>query len=127
MQVIDEMDIVVGALYLESPEGFGAEVKRRWLAVRALIDGTAAYVPEFTLTGRGFKHLKSVAGAYGGEVKVYESSAAMGPHIWLLAKDPDDSEAIVHLSAEAAWEVAQQMLWLLRNHYQGDATPEDAP
>lgn len=36
-RAVDEMDIVVGALYLESPEGFGAEIKRRWLAVRALL------------------------------------------------------------------------------------------
>lgn len=34
-------------------------------------------------SGRGFAHWEPVESTYGGEVRVYESSAASGPHIWI--------------------------------------------
>ena len=65
---------------------------------------------------------------YGGEVTVFESSAASGPHIWLKAREamrgePERTVAL-HLTAENAWRLAEQLQMLVRDHYQGDATPE---
>lgn len=89
--------------------------------------------PEFIITDRGFKHLKPIPGAYGGEVTVYESSAAMHPHIWLLVKEPNDlnawargdqseglHEAHSHLRIEDAEKLRDQLTWLIENHYQNE-------
>lgn len=77
---------------------------------------------------RGFTYLPPIDGAYGGTVRAYESSAARGPHVWLSARSPetDDGpaqEVILHLTAEAAWQFAEQLQALVRDHYQGDARP----
>jgi hypothetical protein len=40
------------------------------------------------VTDRGFVHLDPVETRYGAIVHVYESSAAMGPHIWMNCKQP---------------------------------------
>lgn len=81
-----------------------------------------------TLTERDFAHLPAIPSEYGGDVQVYESSAAEGPHIWLKAAEAmygqPETEATVHLTAENAWKLADQLRELVRNHYQGDATPE---
>lgn len=80
---------------------------------------------EVTRTDRGFQHLPPLAGTYGDAVRVYESSAASGPHIWLSAESGDDGEGtVVHLSAEAAWRLSEQLQLLVREHYQDDARPE---
>jgi hypothetical protein len=81
---------------------------------------------------RGFDRLPAIPSAYGGNVRVYESSAAMHPHIWLTATAPENLnrpdgptlEAPMHLTAEDAWKLADQLRYLVRNHYQGDAVPE---
>jgi hypothetical protein len=77
---------------------------------------------------RGFDHLPLVPSEYGGHVSVYESSAASGPHLWLrVAEDAPgrrQNETTVHLTAENAWRLAEQLQKLVREHYQGDATPE---
>jgi hypothetical protein len=78
-------------------------------------------IPE--MTGRGFAGMPAVNGEYGGEVDAYESSAASGPHVWLRIHDGAAAPA-VHLTAENAWRLAEQLRTLVRNHYQGDATPE---
>lgn len=82
---------------------------------------------EATTTDRGFDHLPSIRSEYGGEVRVYESSAASGPHVWLTATSPVDMnrpdgpmvEARMHLTAENAWNLAEQLQHLVKNHYQG--------
>lgn len=82
---------------------------------------------------RGFAHMPPIAGAYGGQVQAYESSAASSPHLWLKAIAPEDPnysqgpmrEAMLHLTAEDAWKLADQLRWLVEHHYQGDARPED--
>lgn len=80
-----------------------------------------------TTTERGFDYLPSIPSECGGNVSVHESSAASGPHIWLRAADTrydgSDIEVILHLTAESAWKLAEQMRLLVRDHYQGDATP----
>ena len=68
---------------------------------------------------------------YGGEARIYESSNASGPHIWLDATCPADLnrkdgptvEASLHLTAESAWQLAEQLMTLVAHHYQGDARP----
>lgn len=82
-------------------------------------------VPE--LSDRGFKSLPPIASSYpAGEVAVSESSAATWPSIWLRAKAPDNlnepegpsHEAPIHLTVGAAWRLAEQLQWLVKNHYQ---------
>lgn len=77
-----------------------------------------------TTSPRGFDRMPEIPGEYGGEVAVYESSAASGPHVWLKARESSGSAATVHLTAENAWRLADQLRALVRDHYQGDATPE---
>jgi hypothetical protein len=85
-----------------------------------------------TTTDRGFDHLPPIPNEYGGAVRVYESSNASSPHIRLNAtapvdlNDPDGPtlEAALHLTAENAWRLAEQLMTLVANHYQGDARPD---
>ena len=43
---------------------------------------------------RGFKRLPPISATHGGrpagQVRVYESSAATGPHLWLAVEQPVD-------------------------------------
>lgn len=87
---------------------------------------------DYDTSDRGFRRLPIVTAVYGGEARVYESSAASGPHVWLNVKrqvPPDAGAAAdrvnvgdvtLHLSARAALALAEQLLFLLRQHYQGD-------
>lgn len=79
-----------------------------------------------TVTDRGFRHLPVLVTGSGDRVRVYESSAANSPHLWLHVanRGEDDTEGTcVHLDAEAAWELHEQLAHLLEHHYQGDARP----
>ena len=79
---------------------------------------------------RGFLRLPPISSVYGGEVEVYESSMASGPHIWLKATCPDNLndpqgkqvEAVAHLTIEDAAKLAQQINYLIDNHYQVTST-----
>jgi len=82
----------------------------------------------YTTTDRGFDRMPAIPSAYpGGHVQVYESSAASGPHIWLTATAPENLNeadgnklsAPIHLTAEDAWKLADQIRHLVRHHYQG--------
>jgi hypothetical protein len=78
------------------------------------------------ITDRGFMRLPSIPSEYGGEVRVYESSAAIGPHIWLSAEAPVDLNdpggpthtVPIHLTVENAKRLAEQIQHLVANHYQ---------
>jgi hypothetical protein len=79
-----------------------------------------------TVTERGFTHMPSIPGEPGGDIRVYESSAAEEPHIWLCATAPLDlddqpSRATVHLTVENALKLADQLHYLVEHHYQGRA------
>lgn len=84
------------------------------------------------LSQRGFKHLPSIPSVFGGGVRVYESSSAEGPRIWLNATCPEDLnnpegpqvQVVEHLSAHDAKRLAEQIMWLLENHYYGDVRDE---
>ncbi len=73
-----------------------------------------------TLTERGFAHLPAIPSEYGAEIRVYESSAADGPHIWLNATAPANLndptgptvEAPMHLTADNARRLGEQLLAL---------------
>lgn len=81
---------------------------------------------EVTTTDRGFQHLPPIPSSYGGEVAVYESSAASGPHLWLKATAPVDlnepdgptHSVPAHLTIEDAEHLADQLHYLITNHYQ---------
>lgn len=81
-----------------------------------------------TASGRGFDRMPDIPSEYGGHVSVYESSSAEGPHIWLKTVEEMPgkplAEASVYLTAENAWKLSEQLQMLVREHYQGDATPE---
>lgn len=88
---------------------------------------------DYTVSERGFSHMRPIPGEYGGDVRVHESSAADGPCIWLRAtvpvdlNDPDGPvrEVASHLTAESAWRLADQLRWLVEHHYQGDTRPRE--
>lgn len=83
-------------------------------------------------SGRGLAYMPTILGGYGAEVAVYESSADSGPYLWLMVTVPEDSkrpegpklDTMVHLPAEAAWQIAGQIRHLVEHHYQGDARPD---
>lgn len=62
-----------------------------------------------------------IESTYGGYIRVYESSAAIGPYIWLLAKCPADMnhpegptvEAVAHLALVAAIRLRDQLTRLI--------------
>lgn len=81
---------------------------------------------QVTTTNRGFDHMPSIPSTYGGSVRAYESSAAGGPHLWLHIATPSGNGgglAHAHLTAADAWHLGEQLLQLVRDHYQGDARP----
>ena len=82
---------------------------------------------QFHRSDRGFLSFPAIPGAYGGEATVYESSAVSGPHVWLSVEAPLDANypslgnsepAILHLSAENATRLSEQLAALVANHYQ---------
>lgn len=87
---------------------------------------------KITTTNRGFDHMAPIPSEYGGTIRAYESSAAIEPGIWVRAVAPVSLnepngltvEAPMHLTAENAWRLAEQLMTLVRDHYQGDARPE---
>lgn len=75
---------------------------------------------------RGFTYFDPIESTYGGDVRVSESSAACGPHIWVRVKCPADLndptgptvEAVAHLALRDAKRLRKQLKWLIKNHYQ---------
>lgn len=56
-------------------------------------------------------------------VGVYEASTADSPHIWLRIKESDELDdtmtyATAHLSLNAAKQLAEQLDYLIKHHYQ---------
>src|SRR4051812_5026736 len=73
-----------------------------------------------TQTERGFAHLPPLEDTSGRGFSVYESSAAEEPCVWLNVSG--EGKTYLHLDAETAWKLADQLRHAVRNHYQGDAT-----
>jgi hypothetical protein len=93
-----------------------------------LADDTARHINR-TTTDRGFVHFDPIPSTYGGAIRVYESSAASGPHIWVDIKSPAKLQEVhpppdgmtagtAHLPLEQAIMLRDQLNWLIDNHYQ---------
>ena len=70
---------------------------------------------EITTTSRGFhQYGSSVETTYGHDVKVYESSAASGPHVWLSIDPGVPTDVLAaHLNEVPARSVvARLQAWL---------------
>jgi hypothetical protein len=88
---------------------------------------------EKTTSARGFTHLPHIPSEYGGHASVSESSAADGPHVWVRATAPVDlnrpdgptREVPLHLTADNARRLAEQLLLTVKEHYQGTDEQED--
>lgn len=65
-----------------------------------------------TVTGRGFIHLPVLQTASGHALRVYESSAALAPHVWLSL---DGRTA--HLDVPTVTRLAEQLMYLVEHHY----------
>lgn len=74
---------------------------------------------ERTYSDRGFAQHQPIPGgtAYGGTVRVYESSSALAPRIWLAVEALTQS-ATIHLSLDAARALATDLIDLVEHHYQ---------
>ena len=93
--------------------------------------------PEPQTSDRGFRHFEPIVGstidALTGDtvptrqtVRVYESSAAMGPHIWLAVEDADvtkPGKGYAHLNLDAATRLRDQLTWMIEHHYQLPEAP----
>lgn len=90
-------------------------------------------VDNFDMSSRGFLQGKPIPSSYGGEVSVFESSAASAPHIWVEITSPtslndyainkenyegDWDVASAHITLENARVLRDQLDFLLENHYQ---------
>jgi hypothetical protein len=98
--------------------------------------GQVSGAAEFELSDRGFKHYDPVITQYGHEVRVYESSVATEPCIWLainLTAEMSQAarsniapcEAHAHMTLEQAKAVKERLESAIANHYQ--FTDEDPP
>lgn len=84
----------------------------------------AHLMPQYS--DRGFARLPAIDGGPGETVRVYESSAALSPHLWLQLDVPTnrndpfgEHHAVpIHLTVEAARQLAEQIQHLAANHYQ---------
>lgn len=58
----------------------------------------------YVVSDRGFRHYEPIRTDYGHEVRVYESSAAMEPCLWLALELTDEAAADAHsgIAPEAA-------------------------
>lgn len=82
---------------------------------------------EPTFSSRGFKHMDPITTERLETVRVYESSSAEGPHLWLnveiapespYKKEPGKSHA--HMTIPQAEQLRDQLDYLIHNHYQTD-------
>lgn len=75
---------------------------------------------------RGFNQDEPIQTDYGHEIRVYESSAAKGPCLWLAvekgeARFPGDlgpEHAHAHMTIEQAQELRDSLGRIIDNHYQ---------
>lgn len=73
---------------------------------------------EFSTTDRGFKNYAPIEGTYGDSVRLFESSRADRPCIWVSVTDMNGTESMVHLTLEDATRLKDHLKHLTKNHYQ---------
>lgn len=89
------------------------------------VDTVPAYLQP-TVTSRGFKHMPELNVDYGSTVRLYESSAANAPHVWLSVTAPANPAApeqprvttTAHMHINDLEALRDQIDYLLENHYQ---------
>lgn len=75
-------------------------------------------------TDRGFAHLDSVICRDGDLIKVYESSLATEPAVWLQVIEngtptgEEDVRVVAHCSLDDIRRLMERLQWMLDNHYQ---------
>ena len=81
---------------------------------------------QYATSSRGFDFMPAIMGAYEGcQIRVYESSSAEAPSLWLRAEAPanlnqpggEKVNAPIHLRLDAARQLAEQIIFLVDNHY----------
>lgn len=73
----------------------------------------AEFEVRWTKTDRGFKHYEPIPITRDNAVRVYESSAADGPHLWVTLDDP-----FGHLTLEQATYLRDTLTTAIARHYQ---------
>jgi hypothetical protein len=80
--------------------------------------------PEFEVSERGFKRLKPIDTDYGEVLRIYESSSAMEPKVWMevdfgasVCGQENYESASVHLTFNQIDEMIAQLKWIKKNHY----------
>jgi hypothetical protein len=77
-------------------------------------------VTDFETTDRGFRHYAPIPTDYGHVVRVYESSAAKGPCLWLAVElDPGlpVEPGIAHLTLEQAQAIRDTLSTAIDKHW----------
>ena len=105
------------------------------LAMHTLADGLVLLADDTTrhlartTTDRGFIHFEPIQSTHGGQIRVYESSSASHPCVWVDIKSPAGLQEVhpppegmtagtAHLKIEDATMLRDQLTWLIENHYQ---------
>ena len=81
---------------------------------------------DFNTTDRGFKHYRELETSYGHVLRVYESSSAFEPHLWLAidaseTANGDHGELHVHLAEHEARGLRDLLDYALEHHYQRES------
>jgi hypothetical protein len=77
-------------------------------------------VTGFEVTGRGFRHYEPIKTDYGHVVRVYESSAAKGPCLWLaveLDQGLPMEPGTAHLTLEQATAIRDALSAAIDGHW----------
>lgn len=83
--------------------------------------------PKVVHSDRGFKQMEPITTSRHETVRVYESSAASEPHLWLhvtVVRSPEGYSTLeegsghAHLTLEQAEQLRDQLDYLICNHYQ---------
>lgn len=99
-------------------------------------DTGAQHLAASTPGDRGFYWMPSLADSdEANAVRLSESSAADEACVWLRVgnltgeHEPGEwqgEQVVAHLTAEQAWQLKEQIEWLLEHHHLGDVRPAPA-
>jgi len=124
VDILDENGAIVstGWAHCHPSDNYNRKLGHEIALGRALKPRKHAIAGDATYSDRGFAHLPSITCSYGSKVKVYESSAAESPHIWVAIESGPQlqdlpGEAHAHLSLEDAKMLCDQITWMIENHY----------
>lgn len=82
----------------------------------------------FNVSDRGLKYMPTIYGEGVSLVRVYESSLAEEPRIWVYVEDrAGERIAQAHMPLDEARKVAEQIILLVENYYQIQAATHECP